>query len=109
MTTATGRALWVSAAAGAAWLAWRRIGTATREELRLRAACAGSTLLGNPVAYRVLVLKSGDGPGIELHTGPAIVSQCTVVGVGGYAVHADLPDPVDLAPACGQEPCDLEG
>jgi hypothetical protein len=76
-----------------AYIAWRKLGTGTRSELKLRAAGAGSMLLGNPVAYRVLVLKDGDGPGIEVHSGPSTVSQCTVVGIRGDAFRATLTPP----------------
>lgn len=60
-----------------------------RGELGLRASIAGNALLGNPVAYRVQVAKDGGGAGIEIHTGPAIVSQCTVYGVHSHAMQAD--------------------
>lgn len=82
-----GRALSCAAAAGAAFIAWKRLGLPTREELRLRASCAGSMLLGNPVAYRVTLLKGGTGPGIAVSTGPSVISQCTVVGVNGNGFH----------------------
>lgn len=85
-------ALGCAAAAGTALIAWRKLGTATREELKLRARCAGGTLLGNPVAYRVLVLKSGNGPGIAVNGGPSLVSQCTVVGVRGDGFSMSWPE-----------------
>jgi hypothetical protein len=91
-----GRALSCAAAAGTAFIAWKKLGASTREELRLRARCAGSTFLGNPVAYRVTLLKDGAGPGIAVATGPSVISQCTVVGVNGHGFNLFTgPEPGD--------------
>lgn len=98
-----GRVLTCAAAAGTAFLAWKKLGTSTRDELRLRASCAAGVLLGNPAAYRVTVLKSGDGPGIAVSTGPSVVSQCTVVGVQGNGFSMSWPSSEPLFPGAGED------
>lgn len=100
-----------TAAAGAAYLAWRKLGVSTRGELRTRWSCALGVLLGNPVAYRVTVLKSGDGPGIAASGGPLVFSQCTVVGVAGNGFSMSWPESEPLLPDAGPgsgEDCEEE-
>jgi hypothetical protein len=89
-----GLALKGAAAAGATLFAWKKLGVNTRGELRLRAACAGSALLGNPVAYRVFLAKSGPGPGIEVRGGPSTVSHCNVIGVQGDGFNMIFDEPL---------------
>jgi hypothetical protein len=104
-----GRLAWCAAVAGAAFLAWRGLSGSTRDDLKMRAACAGGALLGNPVAYRVLVLKDGPGPGIEVRGGPSIVSQCTVIGVSGNGFNMFLGDPLDGASDMDGDDDDWDG
>jgi hypothetical protein len=99
VTLTWNRALPWAAAAGAAFIAWKKIGVSTRNELKIRGSCAFGVLLGNPAAYRVTVLKSGNGPGISITGGPSIASQCTVVGVQGDGFSMSWPKSPDGAVA----------